>query len=150
MWGAEGQSGNVWSEISVSGIHISLCLWLHTVYCTQVKSISMELWDEWWNILVGCLVFLHEGFEKGMQNQNWKHRPVINLTCLKIVYYGNDHTRLRRVWWYSLMPSSHIRPYFKRADHLVLVSVPRSSLSIWAVNGSSYREGWSLVITGNL
>jgi hypothetical protein len=56
-----------WSEISVSGVHISLCVWIHTVYCTQVKSIGMELRDEWWNILVGCLVFLQEGFENGMQ-----------------------------------------------------------------------------------
>jgi hypothetical protein len=29
----------------------------------------MELQDEWWNILVGCLVFLQEGFENGMEKQ---------------------------------------------------------------------------------
>jgi hypothetical protein len=32
-----------------------------------MKSISMQLQDEWRNILVGCLVFSQEGFENGMQ-----------------------------------------------------------------------------------
>jgi hypothetical protein len=63
----EGQNWNLWSEISVSGVHISPCVWIHTVYCTQVKSIGMELRDEWWNILVGCLVVSQEGFQNGMQ-----------------------------------------------------------------------------------
>jgi hypothetical protein len=44
---AEGQNGNLWSEISVSGVHISFYVWIHTVYCTQMKSIGMELQDEW-------------------------------------------------------------------------------------------------------
>jgi hypothetical protein len=62
-----GKTETQWPEISVSGVHISLCVWIHTVYWTQVKSISMELQDEWCNILVGCLVFSQEGFQNGMQ-----------------------------------------------------------------------------------
>jgi hypothetical protein len=37
-----------------------------------MKSIGMELRDEWCNILVGCLVFLQEGFENGMQKPKLK------------------------------------------------------------------------------
>jgi hypothetical protein len=63
---ADGQNGSLWSEISVSGVHISFCVWIHTVYCTQMKYIGMGQQDEWCNILVGCLVF-SQGFQNRMQ-----------------------------------------------------------------------------------
>jgi hypothetical protein len=54
----------VWNVCS--GVHISFCV--HTVYCTQVTVIGMDLQDEWCNILVGYLIFSQEGFQNGMQN----------------------------------------------------------------------------------
>jgi hypothetical protein len=47
----------------LASIYRFVCGYILCIVCI-VKSIGMALRDEWWNILVGCLVFSQEWFSK--------------------------------------------------------------------------------------
>jgi hypothetical protein len=61
----------------------SFCVWIHTVYIVHKLNLSVRSYKMSGETIWSGVWFSHKkDLKMGCKNQNWKHRPVINVTCL--------------------------------------------------------------------